>query len=149
MRVRLKRAAVEIVLVRRNLTKTALALHAGLHRTHLSDLLAGRAAPGPQTRRRMLETLGGEFDDYFEIEDRRGRASDGERVLAALEFRRGQTGAAAAAALGRLTALRDALRAGTRLPAADRVWIESEWKHAQAARRTWAGARRASARRSP
>ena len=47
MRVRLKRAAVEIVLVRRNLTKTALALHAGLHRTHLSDLLAGRAAPGP------------------------------------------------------------------------------------------------------
>jgi len=67
MRVRLKRAAIETVLVRRNLTKTALAGLAGFHRTYLSDLLAGRASPGPQTRQRLLEILGGEFDDYFEI----------------------------------------------------------------------------------
>jgi len=148
MRVRLKRAAVEIVLVRRNLTKTALALHAGLHRTHLSDLLAGRTAPGPQTRRRLLEILGGEFDDYFEIEERRGRASDEERVLAALEFRRGQAGAAAAEALRRLVSLCGALRAGVRLDAADRVWIESEWKHAQAGRRTAVAGRRGAPRRA-
>ncbi len=148
MRVRLKRAAVEIVLVRRNLTKTALALHAGLHRTHLSDLLAGRTAPGPQTRRRLLEILGGEFDDYFEIEERRGRAPDEDRVLAALEFRRGQSGPAAEEALRRLSSLRDALRAGIRLDAADRVWIESEWKTAQAGRRAAVTGRRAAPRRS-
>jgi len=142
MRVRLKRAAVEIVLVRRNLTKTALAVNAGLHRTHLSDLLAGRAAPGPQTRRRLLEVLGGEFDDYFEIEERRGRASDEDRVLAALEFRRGQAGAAAAEALGRLVSLRDTLRAGSLLDAADRVWLESEWKSVQAGRRSGGVSRR-------
>ena len=146
MRVRLKRAAVEIVLVRRNLTKTALALHAGLHRTHLSDLLAGRATPGPQTRCRLLEILGGEFDDYFEIEERRGPASDEDRVLAALEFRRGQAGAAAAEAAGRLASLRDALRAGTRLDPADRVWVESQWKSIQAARRAGAAGRGASRR---
>lgn len=67
MRVRVKRAAVEAALVRRNWTKTAMANLAGLHRTHLSDLLSGRTSPGPGTRRRILEILGGEFEDYFEI----------------------------------------------------------------------------------
>lgn len=66
-RVRVKRAAVEAALARHNLTKTALADLAGFHRTHLSDLLAGRASPGPRTRQRLLGVLGGEFDAYFEI----------------------------------------------------------------------------------
>jgi len=70
MRVRIKRAAVEKALVRRNWTKTALARLAKLHRTHLSDVLAGRTNPGPRTRTRLLEALGGQFDDFFEIEDR-------------------------------------------------------------------------------
>ncbi len=66
-RVRFKRAAVEAAIVRRNLTKSALAHLAGLHRTHLSDLLAGRTNPGPRTRQRLLDALGGTFDDFFEI----------------------------------------------------------------------------------
>jgi len=65
--VRLKARAFEEALVRRNLTKTAFAHLAGLHRTYLSDLLAGRVRPGPRTRQRLLEVLGGEFDRYFEI----------------------------------------------------------------------------------
>ncbi len=66
-RVRLKRAAVEAAIVRRNLTKTALARLAGLHRTHLSDLLAGRTSPSPRTRQRLQDALDGAFDDWFEI----------------------------------------------------------------------------------
>lgn len=66
-RVRIRRAAVEEVLARRNLTKTAFARLVGLHRTHLSDLLAGRVQPGPRTRKRLLDALGSEFDAYFEI----------------------------------------------------------------------------------
>ncbi len=67
MKVRVKRAAVEAALARRNWTKSAMARLAGLHRTHLSDLLSGRTCPGPRTRQRFLEILGGEFEDYFEI----------------------------------------------------------------------------------
>jgi transcriptional regulator with XRE-family HTH domain len=67
IRVRLKAAAVEATVARRNMTKTELARLAGLHRTYLADLLAGRASPGPRTRRRLLDALGGQFDDYFEI----------------------------------------------------------------------------------
>ncbi len=66
MRVRLKAEAVEAILARRNMTKTALARAAGLHRTHLSDLLTGRTSPGPRTRQRLLDALGGEWDDLFE-----------------------------------------------------------------------------------
>ncbi len=73
MRVRVKRAAIEMALVRRNWTKTALAGLAGLHRTHLSDLLSGRTSPGPRTRQRILDLLGGEFDDFFEIIRGRGQ----------------------------------------------------------------------------
>ncbi|HEV2357660.1 MAG TPA: helix-turn-helix transcriptional regulator [bacterium] len=79
MRVRLRRAAVEVAIARRNLTKTALARKTGLHRTHLSDLLAGRTYPGPKTRQRLLEVLGGTFDEFFEIVDparRRRRLRD-------------------------------------------------------------------------
>ncbi len=76
MRVRLKRAAVETALARRNWTKSALARVTGLHRTHLSDLLAGWTSPGPRTRERLLEILGGEFDDYFEIVGGRDDVSD-------------------------------------------------------------------------
>lgn len=80
MKVRLKRSAVEAVLMRRNWTKTMLALKAGMHRTHLSDLLGSRANPGPRTRHRLLEILGGGFDDYFEIVDDEVRAArDGRR----------------------------------------------------------------------
>ena len=76
MRVRLRQAALEAAIARRNLTKTALAQKMGLHRTHLSDLLAGRTHPGPKTRQRLLDALGGTFDEFFEIvdADRRRRA---------------------------------------------------------------------------
>lgn len=80
MRVRLKKAALEAVIARRNLTKTALAKRMGMHRTHLSDLLAGRTHPGPKTRERLLEALGGSFDEFFEIVEprrqKRGRLRD-------------------------------------------------------------------------
>ncbi len=72
LRVRLKTRAFEETLARRNLTKTAFARLAGLHRTYLSDLLAGRTNPGPQTRRRLLEALNAEFDDLFEIAEKQG-----------------------------------------------------------------------------
>jgi transcriptional regulator with XRE-family HTH domain len=76
MRVRLRQAALEAAIARRNLTKTALAQQMGLHRTHLSDLLAGRTHPGPKTRQRLLDALGGTFDEFFEIVEagRRRRA---------------------------------------------------------------------------
>ncbi len=69
-RVRLKRTALEDALARRNLTKTAFAREIGLHRTHLSDLLAGRTYPGPKTRQRLLDVLGGDFDAWFQIDER-------------------------------------------------------------------------------
>lgn len=80
MRVRLRQAALEAAIARRNLTKTALARTMGMHRTHLSDLLAGRTHPGPKTRQRLLDALGGTFDEFFEIVDadkrRRARLRD-------------------------------------------------------------------------
>lgn len=77
MRVYLKAPAVESALARRNLTKTAFARLCGLNRTHLSDLLAGRTRPGPQTRRRLLEVLSGEFDDYFETDEGEAQLDEG------------------------------------------------------------------------
>jgi transcriptional regulator with XRE-family HTH domain len=76
MRVRLRQAALEAAIARRNLTKSALAQKMGMHRTHLSDLLSGRTHPGPKTRQRLLDALGGTFDEFFEIvdADRRRRA---------------------------------------------------------------------------
>jgi transcriptional regulator with XRE-family HTH domain len=76
MRVRLRQAALEAAIARRNLTKSALAQKMGMHRTHLSDLLSGRTHPGPKTRQRLLDTLDGTFDEFFEIvdADRRRRA---------------------------------------------------------------------------
>ncbi len=67
VRVRLKAAALEAELARRNLTKTAFARLAGLHRTHLSDMLPGRTRPGPRTRERLLQALEGRFDEFFKI----------------------------------------------------------------------------------
>lgn len=80
MRVRLRHAALEAAIARRNLTKTALAHKVGMHRTHLSDILAGRTHPGPKTRQRLLDALGGSFDEFFEIVEpgkrRRARLRD-------------------------------------------------------------------------
>jgi len=80
MRVRLRHGALEAAIARRNLTKTALAQKMGMHRTHLSDILAGRTHPGPKTRQRLLDALGGTFDEFFEIVDgskrRRARLRD-------------------------------------------------------------------------
>ncbi len=80
VRVRLKAVALEAALARRNIGKTEFAKLAGIHRTHLSDMLAGRVRPGPQTRRRILEALGGgQFDEFFEIV--RGRGYPREHTL--------------------------------------------------------------------
>lgn len=67
--VRIKRTAVEAAHARRNLTQTAFARLARLHRTYLSDLLAGQVSAGLRTRQRLLEVLGGDFDAYFEVEE--------------------------------------------------------------------------------
>ncbi len=148
MRVRLKRRAIEVIILRRNLTKTALARLAGLHRTHLSDLLAGRTAPGPRTRRRLLDVLGAEFDDYFEIVQDRGRNSDGERIRRLLEGRWRQPGDDPVGVRARLLRMREVLRAGMPLASEDRVWLGVEWRAAQAGR-GGAIARSASGRRGP
>jgi transcriptional regulator with XRE-family HTH domain len=66
-KIRLKADAVERALASRNMTKKEFARLAGLHRTHLSDLLAGRCRPGPYTRERILAVLGGSFEEWFEI----------------------------------------------------------------------------------
>jgi len=81
LRVRIKAAAIEEALARRNWTKTQLAGAAGLHRTHLSDLLAGRTSPGPRTRRRLLRVLGGEFDDFFVLERKQRMDREPEHSL--------------------------------------------------------------------
>lgn len=135
MRVRLKRAAVELAILRRNLTKTALARLAGLHRTHLSDLLAGRTAPGPQTRQRLLDVLGGTFDDYFEVMRVRGRVSDAERVQQLLGAGRGQMESDPARTRDRLMRMRDTLQIGLPLAPEDRVWLDVEWKSTSAGKR--------------
>ncbi len=67
MRIRVRRAALEAALARRNLTMTALAREIGYTRTHVSDLLAGRVSPGPKMQQRLLDVLGGTFDELFEI----------------------------------------------------------------------------------
>jgi transcriptional regulator with XRE-family HTH domain len=84
MRVRLKRAALEAAIARRNWTKTALARKMGLHRTHLSDILAGRTHPGPRTRQRLLDALDGTFDEFFEIVDQERRRRARPRSLTGL-----------------------------------------------------------------
>lgn len=128
MRVRLKRDAVEAALVRRNWTKTTLVRLAGLHRTHLSDLLAGRANPGPQTRQRLLEILGGEFDDYFEIVPERRPGAEESRILGLLDYLGGRAGEEAAAARRRLTQMLEALRRKGWLDSSDQAWLQAEWK---------------------
>jgi transcriptional regulator with XRE-family HTH domain len=141
MRARLKRAAVEMAILRRNLTKTALARLTGLHRTHLSDLLAGRTAPGPQTRQRLLDVLGGDFDDCFEITRDHERSPDEGRVQQLLETRYSSAPDDPAGPRSRLLRLRDMLRAGRPLPAADRIWLGIEGKSARAARGAGFGVR--------
>ncbi len=69
MKGRLKREAVEAAVARRNMTLTALARLAGLHRTYLSDLLAGRTSPGPKTRQRLQEALEVPWDDLFDLQE--------------------------------------------------------------------------------
>ncbi len=133
MRVRLKRAAVEAALLRRNWTKTALARLAGLHRTHLSDLLAGRTSPGPRTRQRLLEILGGEFDDFFEIVRGRGQMSDEERILALLEHLSTREGDEVAAGRRRLVQMLETLRGRGWLAASERSWLDKEWRAFQTA----------------
>jgi transcriptional regulator with XRE-family HTH domain len=146
MQVRLKRGAVEMTILRRNLTKTALARLAGLHRTHLSDLLAGRTAPGPQTRQRLLDVLGGTFDDYFEVIRMRGRVSDTERVQQLLGASRGQAESDPAGTRDRLLRMRDTLQIGLPLAPEDRVWLDVEWKSTRAGR---GGRAASSAQRRP
>lgn len=63
----MRRAAVEAALTRRNLTKSALAREMGYTRTHVTDLLAGRVSPGPKMQQRLLDVLGGKFDEFFEL----------------------------------------------------------------------------------
>jgi transcriptional regulator with XRE-family HTH domain len=127
MRVRLKRDAVEAALVRRNWTKTTLARLAGLHRTHLSDLLAGRANAGPQTRQRLLEILGGDFDDYFEIIHERKAMTEEDRILGLLDHLGDQPGEEAAAGRRRLRHMLEDLRRKGWLDAADRAWLREAW----------------------
>jgi transcriptional regulator with XRE-family HTH domain len=66
-KVLLKTEAVERAIAALNMSKSEFARRAGLHRTHLSDLLSGRCRPGPQTRERIMAVLGGAFGDWFEI----------------------------------------------------------------------------------
>jgi len=139
MRVRLKRVAVEAALVRRNWTKTALARLAGLHRTHLSDLLSGRTSPGPHTRQRILDILGGEFDDFFEIVRGRGQISEEERILGLIEYLGGRSGSEAAVACRRLAHLLETLRSRGWLAASDRSWLDGEWRAFQTARQASSG----------
>ena len=141
MQVRVKRGANEVDNLRRNLTKTALARLAGLHRTHLSDLLAGRAAPGPRTRQRLLDALGGGFDDYFEIVRERDRTADEERIGRLLASRYAGSGGEPAGARARLLRMREALSAGLALPPEDRVWLDLEWKAERAELRRSAAVR--------
>ncbi len=84
MRVRLRQAALEAAIARRNMTKTALARKTGMHRTHLSDVLSGRTHPGPKTRQRLIDALGGTFDEFFEIVDGTKRRRERLRDLADL-----------------------------------------------------------------
>jgi transcriptional regulator with XRE-family HTH domain len=66
-RVRLRRRPIDVKLARHNWTRTHLARLLGVHRSYLSDLLAGRKYVGPTIRQRLLEVLGATFDDLFEI----------------------------------------------------------------------------------
>ena len=79
VRVRLRRSAVEMQLTRRNWTRAQFARLVGVHRSYLSDLLAGRKYVGPALRQRLLETLSATFDDLFEIIPARASLPPGQR----------------------------------------------------------------------
>jgi transcriptional regulator with XRE-family HTH domain len=141
MKVRLKRAALEAALARRNWTKSALARLAGLHRTHLSDLLAGRTSPGPRTRKRLLEALGGGFDDYFEVVGGHDDVSEEERILQLLEYLTGRHGHEVEAGRKRLLEMLETLRGRGWLNASDRTWLAGEWHAFRAVRQDPPGRR--------
>jgi len=67
--VKLNREAVEVAMVRNNLTQNALARNLGISSGHMSQVMAGRRRPSPQVRCRMLQCLRGyKFDDLFVID---------------------------------------------------------------------------------
>ena len=69
MRVRLKQQTLVDYLAKSKLTQNHWAIKLGLSRGHLSDLANGKHPfPSPKTREKLLEGLGLQFDDLFEIE---------------------------------------------------------------------------------
>lgn len=69
MRIRLRHQRLEKELARSGRSQNAWALALGLDSGHLSKLVNGqRRYPGAQTRRKLLEGLGLEFDELFVVE---------------------------------------------------------------------------------
>ena len=69
MRVRLRLDALQHLLARSSISQNHWAIRLGLSKGHLSNLLAGKHLyPSGRTRERMLEVLGVEFDELFEVE---------------------------------------------------------------------------------
>lgn len=69
MKVRLKHERLAREIARSRMTQNRWAQKLGLSRGHLSNLVNGRFVyPSPETRARLMQGLGLDFDDLFEIE---------------------------------------------------------------------------------
>lgn len=70
VKVRLKRQAFDIALVKQNLSQRRLALKLGMSRAYLSQVATGKRQPSAFLRQRLLDFFKGySFDDLFAIEE--------------------------------------------------------------------------------
>ena len=76
---RLNREKFVAYLGRKNLTQGEAARKLGLSEPFLSQLIWGKRRPSPRARKRFLEYLGGEFDDWFDVESDSSGSVEGSR----------------------------------------------------------------------
>lgn len=67
IRVLIRRASVQTHLARKSKTQNWLAYRLGISSGYMSQLMSGIRCPSPKLRTKMLDRMGGEFDDWFEI----------------------------------------------------------------------------------
>ena len=73
----LKAKSLKTHLARKSKSQNWLAKRLGISSGYMSQLMNGVRRPSPEKRAKILETLGGSFDDWFVIRsDSQGKASD-------------------------------------------------------------------------
>ncbi len=80
LKVSLNRQALELFLIKRNMSQNMLAMRAGISSGYMSQVMRGARRPSPRLRQRLLDVLGLSFDDLFLIEEvyRNGQTGHGQ-----------------------------------------------------------------------